>query len=218
VDGREGGEGMNSIENTYICLAAPLLLAILCLRKDQRRALVFLLAGMSVCLLSAHISAFLTVALGVDPNAATYTISPVVEEFMKFLPILFYLMVFEPKQKRAINGILLVAVGFATFENVCFLTSYGTGNLLQLLIRGFGAGAMHVLCAAVVAVGLFFMWDRIWLRMVGTLGLLCFTITFHGIFNIFAIQGPTVSLIGSLAPMALIVVYLVFIRRRVAMD
>ena len=28
---------MNYIENTYVCLAAPLLLAILCLRKDARR-------------------------------------------------------------------------------------------------------------------------------------------------------------------------------------
>ena len=30
---------MNYIENTYICLAAPVLLSIICLRKDARRLL-----------------------------------------------------------------------------------------------------------------------------------------------------------------------------------
>ena len=44
---------MNYIENTYICLAAPLLLAILCLSGNARRALIFLLSGMSACLFSA---------------------------------------------------------------------------------------------------------------------------------------------------------------------
>ena len=34
---------MNYIENTYICIAAPLLLAILILRREGRRALCFTL-------------------------------------------------------------------------------------------------------------------------------------------------------------------------------
>ena len=38
---------MNYIENTYICLAAPVLLSIICLRKDARRLLGFFLAGMT---------------------------------------------------------------------------------------------------------------------------------------------------------------------------
>ena len=86
---------------------------------------------------------------------------------MKALPLLFYLLVFEPEKKSAVSGALLVAVGFATFENVCFLTSYGTGELLRLVIRGFGAGAMHVVCGMVVALGLSFLWDQVWLRVVG---------------------------------------------------
>ncbi len=209
---------MSSMENIYICLAAPLILAILCVRKEQRRALIFLLSGMTMCLLSAHISTFLAMMLDVDLGVTTYTISPVVEEFMKFLPILFYLMVFEPTRSRAINGILLVAVGFATFENVCFLTSYGTSRLLQLLIRGFGAGALHVVCGAAIASGIFFLWDRLWLRAVGALGLLCFTITFHGIYNIFASQPYPVSLIGSAAPLLLTAIYLLFVRGRISSE
>ncbi len=44
---------------------------------------------------------------------------------------------------------LLVAIGFATFENACYLTQNGSANLWLLLIRGFGTGAMHVLCGVI---------------------------------------------------------------------
>ena len=168
---------MTYIENTYICLAAPLLLAIFCLKGNARRALIFLLAGMTTCLGSAYVTTYLTALIGTDASSATYEIAPAVEETVKALPLLFYLLVFEPEKRSAANGSLLVAVGFATFENVCFLTSYGTSDLLRLLIRGFGTGAMHVLCGMIVAVGLIFIWDRVWLRAVGAFALLCVSIT-----------------------------------------
>ena len=50
---------MNYMENTYVCLAAPLLLAVLCLRREGRRSLLFTLSGMTACLFSAYVSAFL---------------------------------------------------------------------------------------------------------------------------------------------------------------
>ena len=176
------------IENIYICLAAPLFLAILCLRRDGRRSLIFVLAGMSACLLSAYVSTYLAGAAGIDQATASYEISPAVEEIMKSLPLLFFILVFEPERRFVRSGTLLVAVGFATFENVCFLTSYGTSDLLSLVIRGFGTGAMHVVCGMIVSIGLFYLWDRIWLRVVGTFALLCFVTTFHAVFNIFVSQ------------------------------
>ena len=74
---------MNYIENTYICLAAPLLLAILCLRADARRSLSFVLAGMTACLLSAYVSAFIADTSGTDLTSASYEIAPVVERIYK---------------------------------------------------------------------------------------------------------------------------------------
>ena len=206
---------MTSMENTFVCLAAPLLLAILCLRGEGRRGLVFLLAGMTACLLSAYVSAFLASVWDTDLTTASHAIAPAVEESMKALPLLFYLLVFEPEKKSAVSGALLVAVGFATFENVCFLTSYGTGELLRLVIRGFGAGAMHVVCGMVVALGLSFLWDQVWLRVVGGFALLCFVITFHAVFNIFVMQTGIVFWIGSLIPLIVIFLYLLFFRKRI---
>ena len=207
---------MNYIENIYICMAAPLFLAILCLRREGRRSLVFVLAGMTACLFSAYVSAFAAGAAGTDAVTASYEIAPAVEEIIKSLPMLFYLLVFEPKKRSAISGALMEAVGFATFENVCFLTAYGTSNLRQLIIRGFSTGAMHVVCGMVVAVGLFFLWDQIWLRTVGAFALLCFVITFHAIFNVFVLQTGLVFWIGSAIPLTLMLVYLLFLRRRVS--
>ncbi len=206
---------MSYVENIYVCLAAPLLLAILCLRRDARRYLIFLLAGMTACLFSAYVSAYAAGVAGVDAAAASHEIAPAVEELIKFLPLLFYLMVIQPKEKNVLSAALLIAVGFATFENVCFLISYGTSDLLRLLIRGFGTGAMHVVCGMVVAVGLFFLWEQVWLRTVGGFALLCFVITVHALFNVFVAQAGPIFWIGSAIPMTLMVAYLVFVRRRI---
>ncbi len=205
---------MNYIENIYICLAAPLLLSLFFMQQGWRRMLLFFLAGMTSCLLSAYVSTFFAASMSADMTSAAYEISPMVEEVIKLLPILFYLVVFEPKRDHALGGIVMVAVGFATFENVCYLTSYGTDKLLALMIRGFGTGAMHVVCGAFTAVGLLFLWDHLWLRAVGTLGLLALSITFHAIFNIMVNQPGVFSLIGSLIPLVLIVLYLLFLRKK----
>lgn len=206
---------MNYIENVFICLAAPLLLTILCLRKEARRALIFVLSGMTACLLSAYISAFFTGVAGIEIVDASYEISPVVEEVLKSLPLLFFILVFEPRKRIVINGALLISVGFATFENVCFLTSYGTSDLLRLMIRGFGTGAMHVVCGMIIAIGLYFLWEQMWLRIVGGFALLCFAITFHAIFNIFVGQSGAIFWIGSIIPLTVIFIYLAFFRRKI---
>lgn len=202
------------IENVYICLGAPLLLAIFCLRRDGRRSLSFVLSGMTACLLSAYVSTYLAGAAGLDQITASYEISPAVEEILKFLPVLFYIMVFEPEKRFVRAGTLLVAVGFTTFENVCFLTSYGTADLLSLLIRGFGTGAMHVVCGMILSVGIFYLWDKVWLRAVGAFALLCFATTFHAVFNILVNQTGAVFWAGSLIPLIAVLAYLVFSRRK----
>ena len=205
---------MSYIENIYICLSAPLLIAVLYLKHEWRKALFFLLTGMTCSLLSAYVSSFFAGAMQVDSAVASHAIAPVVEEIVKFLPVIFYIILFEPQKREAINAILLIAVGFATFENVCFLTSFGTSELMNLLIRGFGTGTMHLVCGMMLSVGLFFLWDRIWLRAAGIFAVLCISVTFHAIFNIF-VSHPGISLwIGSSVPLVIAGFNLFFIRSK----
>ena len=199
---------MNYIENIFICLAVPLLISAICLKGSRRRAIIFLLSGMTACLFSSYISTFVSASLHADRLSASLEIAPMVEEIMKLFPLLFYLMGFEPRIEDATGSMLMIAAGFATFENVCYLTVNGAARIGHLLIRGFGTGAMHVVCGAVVSVGLLHLWDRLWLRTAGTIGLLSLAITYHGIFNILVSQTGTAARIGYVIPLVTTVVLL----------
>ena len=50
---------MTYIENIFLCMASPLLVAALCMGRRQLRFFLFCIAGMGVCLLSAYINTFL---------------------------------------------------------------------------------------------------------------------------------------------------------------
>ena len=50
---------MTYIENIFICMVSPLLVAALCMGRRQLRFFLFCIAGMGVCLLSAYINTFL---------------------------------------------------------------------------------------------------------------------------------------------------------------
>ncbi len=222
---------MNYIENIYICIAAPLLVAILAMtgggsgsaqdktlaivRSNRRRVMVFLLVGMTICLLSSYISTFLALVLEADRQEATWEITPLVEEMMKFLPILFYLLVFEPdnREESAVN-IMAVAVGFATLENVCYLTANGASDILLLGVRGFGTGVMHVVCGEIVYIGFVFLWDEFWLRFAGIAGLISLAATYHAIYNILVSQDGITAWVGYLIPMVTAVLML-RLRRRI---
>lgn len=117
------------IENVFICIAAPLFIAMFCTDKRNRSVFIFIIAGMGMCLLSAYINNFFASYYGADLIQATVELAPVIEETMKLLPLLFFLLVFEPKQEEAINAIIFVVVGFATFENACYLIENGTSQL-----------------------------------------------------------------------------------------
>ena len=49
---------MTYIENIFLCMVSPLLVAALCMGRRQLRFFLFCFAGMGVCLLSAYINTF----------------------------------------------------------------------------------------------------------------------------------------------------------------
>ncbi|MBP5249679.1 MAG: PrsW family intramembrane metalloprotease [Lachnospiraceae bacterium] len=197
---------MNYIENIYVCLAAPILVACIFLRGRSRKVMIFVLAGITTSLLSSYITSFLASLYEVDKLIITIEIAPTIEEIMKFLPILFYVVVFTPGKKDETAGMVMAtAVGFATFENVCYLTINGAQDLLKLLIRGFGTGTMHVISSIIMTFGMIYIWDRLWMRLIGTIGLLSLAGTFHAVYNILVSQPGHVAVIGYLLPVCMAV-------------
>ena len=192
------------IENVFICMASPLLIAALCMGRRQAKFFLCCLAGMGACLLSAYINTFFAALYAADTIAATAEIAPVVEEVMKRLPLLFYLLVFEPEPVPIKNAAIIVALSFATFENVCYLIQNGAGHFSFIFFRGIGTGAMHVICGAIVGGGLAYVWQRTWLKIAGTCGLLGAAITFHAIYNLLIAYGGAIQYIAYILPVLIL--------------
>ena len=195
---------MTYIENVLVCMAAPLLVALLLLRRKQRPLLLFCLAGMGMCLLAAYLNTFFAQLYAADALNAATQIAPVVEEIMKLLPLAFYLLVFEPESQRIKPAAITVALAFATFENVCYLIQNGADRFSFIFFRGFGTGAMHVLCGLIVGGGLAYARQRTWLKVAGICGLLGAAITLHAVYNLLIAYGGAAQYIAYALPVLLI--------------
>lgn len=196
---------MTYIENIFVCVAAPLLVAAFCMGRKYLRFFIFALAGMGACLAAAYVNTFFAAIYGATPFNATAEIAPVVEEVMKLLPMIFYLLVFDPEPQRIRPAVLTVAAGFSTFENICYLIQNGAENLGILLIRGFGTGAMHIVCGAIVGYGLVYVWRHGWLKVAGICGLLGTAVIFHGIYNLLIAYGGRVQYVAYALPVLVVI-------------
>lgn len=204
---------MNYIENIFVCLALPLVLAVLCTERKRRASILFLLAGMTTCLISSYISSFFAEIRQADAKSAAIEITPMVEECLKLLPVLFGLLVFELDAREASNSILMTAVGFATFENVCYLSANSASDLTRLLIRGASTGAMHIVCGYLVGVGLLALWKNIRLKAPGTVALLCLVMLYHSIYNLLVSQTGAAAVVGYVLPLVTLIPAIILTHR-----
>ena len=207
---------MTYIENVFICMASPLLIAALCMGRRQAKFFLCCLAGMGACLLSAYINTFFAALYAADTIAATAEIAPVVEEVMKLLPLLFYLLVFEPEPVPIKNAAIIVALSFATFENVCCLVENGAANFTFLLIRGISAGALHILYGIFTGFAISYLFRRRWLALTGTVGVLGACVGFHAIYNLLVTAQGAWRTAGYLFPSLLIAV--LFLTKRLLLQ
>ena len=81
------------------------------------------------------------------------------------------------------------------------LTQNGADQILFLLIRGFGTGAMHVVCGNVYGGVLRPVWDSRPLRAACLFALLCVAIIYHAIYNLLVSAGGTPQLIAYFVPL-----------------
>lgn len=197
-----------NIENIFICLAAPFLIAALGTNAGNRKNYLFIVLGFVCCIISAYLNTFFSVLYNAQDTYAILEISPVIEETVKLLPLLFGLIVFELCPEDGGNIIFNIAVGFATFENICYLLENGTGNLFYLFMRGFSSGAMHITCAFIIGYGLRVFRRPAALRAAGVFGLLCVAITFHATFNMLMKTDGIIKQLGYAIPIASCIILL----------
>lgn len=188
-------------ENILICIVVPILISLVFIHGSARRFAASFLVGMGVCLLAAYISGFINVASGMGAEDTAIFISPIVEEMMKFLPILFFLFMFEPKDKPLLIVAVGICAGFATFENCCYILSSGAGSLTYILIRGMAVGVMHVVSGIAVTFGLMLARRYDMLSLAGITGALGLSTIFHALYNLLVSEPGVTSVIGYALPL-----------------
>lgn len=198
----------NIIYILFISVSIPLLLMTLLVEKKSRLPLSFMLIGIIVSVFTSEVNGVLSKVLSMDMYSLTVIVTPVSEELLKALPLLYYAVVISDKREQLFTASMAIGIGFAVLENAYFLFNYSDFDLLSAIIRAFGAGLMHGMCTLLVGVGISFVKKKSKMFAVGIFGLLSTAIVYHGVYNIL-IQSQY-SIIGALLPIATYIPFLIW--------
>ena len=192
----------------FISIFVPILLMASLIEKRARLPILFVLAGMFVSVFSAEVNGLLRNILPLSKYELTIIITPMTEEFLKALPILFYALIISDKRETLFTASMATGIGFAVLENAYFLLNAATWNIPDAVTRAFGTGLMHGMCTLLVGVGISFVKKKRKIFWVGTFALLSTAITYHGIYNML-VQSPY-KMIGYLLPISTYIPFLIW--------
>ena len=196
----------NIIYILFVSIAVPILMMALLVDKKSRLPVVFVLIGIFVSVFASEVNSLLADFVNIGMYNATIVITPISEEVIKALPILYYAIIISDKREHLFTASMATGIGFAVLENAYYLLNYPNFSMLSAVIRAFGSGLMHGMCTLLVGMGIFYVKRKKKMFAVGTFGFLSTSIVYHGIYNIL-IQSKY-SLIGALLP---IITYIPFI-------
>ena len=194
----------------FIAIAIPVMLMTLLVEKKSRFPIIFVLIGIFTSVFASEVNGLFSRVLSMDTYSVTVIVTPVSEELLKALPILYYALVISDKREKLFTASMATGIGFAILENAYYLLNNPDFIMINAVIRAFGAGLMHGMCTLLVGVGISFVKKKSKLFAVGTFGLLSTAIVYHGIYNIL-IQSDYI-VIGALLP---IITYLPFLIWRI---
>ena len=188
-------------ENILICIAVPLAISLYFLDGSARRIIASFITGMIVCILSAYIAGFFQLASGFSSEDTSIFISPMIEETMKLISVLFCIYAFNPSGKNILLFAVGIGAGFATFENSCYLLSPGGQQLGFVLIRGAAVGVMHIVTMVAIAKGIKVLKSYMVFSFAGVAGVLSLSVTVHALYNLLVSKPGISSYIGYVMPM-----------------
>lgn len=202
----------NIIYVLFVSISVPVLLMALLVEKKARLPVVFMLTGIVVSVFAGEVNGVLSKVLSMDLYSITVIVTPVSEELLKALPLLYYALVISDKRERLFTASMAIGIGFAVLENAYYLVNHVNFSMISAVIRAFGAGLMHGMCTLMVGVGISFVKKKRKLFAVGTFGLLSTAIVYHGVYNIL-IQSKF-STVGALLPIATYIPFVIWRIRR----
>ena len=192
----------------FISIFVPIMLMANRIEKKARLPIVFVLAGIFISVFAAEVNGVLREILPLSGYELTIIVTPMTEEVLKALPILFYALVISDKSEPLFTASMATGIGFAVLENAYYLLNAATWNVLDAVIRAFGTGLMHGMCTLLVGVGITFVKKKPKLFWVGTFAMLSTAITYHGVYNM--LVQSQYEMIGFLLPISTYIPFFVW--------
>ena len=192
----------------FISIFVPIFLMANLIEKKARLPIVFVLTGMFFSLFAAELNSVLYAVLPLNYYEFTVIVTPMTEEVLKALPVLFYALVMSDKQETLFTASMATGIGFAVLENAYYLLNAASWNVLDAVIRAFGTGLMHGMCTLLVGVGIIFVKKKPKIFWVGTFALLSTAITYHGIYNM--LVQSQYAMIGYALPISTYIPFLIW--------
>ena len=171
----------------YLCIVLPMIPVVFAMRdKFSKRFLLFMIIGLTVCLVSAQLNTIFMQKLNMDMLNYSTAISPINEEILKAIPLIIFTLAFAKKGDEILPLAFAIGVGFAILESIIvYCNNIGDVTVSWAFIRGFGAALMHCVSTAMIAMGLSYVFNNKKSHLEGILGLFSLAIIYHGIFNAF---------------------------------
>lgn len=202
----------------YFCFLIPIILSLFIMENKSRLMISFIMIGMTVCLVAAELNASIYQALDRNKVYYTTTISPIIEEVLKAIPILIYALIRLYDRSKIAQLSFAVGLGFAIMENLIMLTErlgqgYTRIDISWAIMRGFGASLMHSICTVIVGLGIYYVKIRKKTFYCGTFSLIMLAITYHSIYNTLVLS--SYSYLGIMLPLCTYIPILLFYGKRV---
>ena len=173
----------------FICSAVPMTLMLFLLESKSRRTTIYMLLGQVICLLAGQLN-FMLRDLMYESNyniyAVTVTLTPIIEEVLKAIPVIYFGFVISSKKEDLLNVAMALGIGFAILENFYILVgAQESVTIAWAFVRGFSSALLHGICTSLVGYGVSYVKTRKKLFYTGTFALLTMAIIIHGLFNAF---------------------------------
>lgn len=195
----------------FISLTVSLGLMLPLMEKKTRRIGIFMIVGIFSCLFISEINSILLKLFDNDFYRVTTTVTPVTEEIIKLLPILYYAINISDDRRTLVTSAFAVGVGFALQENIVILTqNVENVTIFWALVRGFGSGLVHGICTVMVGWGISYIKKRRKLFYCGTFALLSTAIIYHATYNL--LVQSKYQYIGVLLPILTYIPLLLIVR------
>lgn len=200
------------IEAVFLGMMIPLAFLILILKGDSKVMMAFFAWGQVAFMISLSVNIGLAELFGITAGNLSVTWAPVVEEFFKALPLIYFLINKKNYDYPIIYFAMAAGIGFSIIENYMYLTGQSglsSSPVLYIIIRGFTTSLMHGISTAIIGFGLQLI--RKYGIMINPIffGLFTLSVTLHALFNLYI--NSKVQLIAIILPILLYLIGVVLL-------